>query len=437
MRSKILFIFLIISTFCSAQSVPNTNTFSLQDVINIIGGESLDSAFFYSVQSYFDTNNKGNEDRLSNFKNYKYPKYVTLENTYNITTSSFSVNCQSNQNNDEPITERGICWSTSINPITSNSHTVVSGNVGSYNSTASGLNSGTTYYVRAYIITSVETTYSNEAIVNTLQDPTVVATFISPYIKVGYLDCLNSSGNVPSTATFRSTVSSSGTSITNSGLIYSLTDFNPNINTGTVVSSGISGDHTDCLVVSGLQAGKVYAFRAWALSSLGYTYSDVELVTTEAPVYTPPSIGSEIDGGTIISIVEDSEGYDCLIASDILEEFPLHWFNTKDYINAVYTNESRTDATGSKYRWWFPSVNEAKLIRTYQQSFTFPSISPLNIPINRSYWTSYQITQTILAPFRIYKARKLDFSNNAESDLISAYKENYFFVVKYYYFHKQ
>jgi len=54
-------------------AVPDTNTFSLQDVTNELGlgsGDSLIDCFNDATSSEFDPNYKGDGDRLSNFRNY-------------------------------------------------------------------------------------------------------------------------------------------------------------------------------------------------------------------------------------------------------------------------------------------------------------------------------------------------------------------------------
>lgn len=70
MKSKLLIIALLISSWCFAQSVPNTNTFRLSDVTTITGGTTLGQAFANSVDAYFDPTYKGTKDRLSNFRHY-------------------------------------------------------------------------------------------------------------------------------------------------------------------------------------------------------------------------------------------------------------------------------------------------------------------------------------------------------------------------------
>ena len=69
-----------------------------------------------------------------------------------------------------PITVRGICWSTSHNPTTSNSHATSGSGTGSFTVNMTGLTALTTYYVRAYATNSVGTEYGNEVSFTT-EDP--------------------------------------------------------------------------------------------------------------------------------------------------------------------------------------------------------------------------------------------------------------------------
>ena len=60
-------------------SVPNTTTFSLQDVVNEIVPETNDlvNCFDNAFESSFDPLYKGNKDNLLNFRNYRSP-YIVL-----------------------------------------------------------------------------------------------------------------------------------------------------------------------------------------------------------------------------------------------------------------------------------------------------------------------------------------------------------------------
>lgn len=68
--------------------VPNTNTFSLQDVANVVDiwdYYTLNNAFDYAIASRFDPRYEGNKDRLSNFRNYGYTGNLTYKSRLSIT----------------------------------------------------------------------------------------------------------------------------------------------------------------------------------------------------------------------------------------------------------------------------------------------------------------------------------------------------------------
>ncbi len=60
------------------------------------------------------------------------------------------------------VTVRGICWSTAINPTTSNSRTTDGTGSGSFSSSMTGLIPNTRYHVRAYATNSVGTSYGSD-----------------------------------------------------------------------------------------------------------------------------------------------------------------------------------------------------------------------------------------------------------------------------------
>ena len=93
---------------------------------------------------------------------------VELAPTVTTTTvSSISQNAASGggevtSEGSSTVTERGICWSTSPNPTTSDSKTNEGTGTGAFISLLSGLSSNTLYYVRAYATNSNGTSYGNE-----------------------------------------------------------------------------------------------------------------------------------------------------------------------------------------------------------------------------------------------------------------------------------
>ena len=70
---------------------------------------------------------------------------------------------------------RGVCWSTSEYPTTSNSKTTDGSGTGSFTSLLSGLTENTNYYIRAYATNSVGTTYGSQVSFTTIANPVVVS----------------------------------------------------------------------------------------------------------------------------------------------------------------------------------------------------------------------------------------------------------------------
>ena len=57
---------------------------------------------------------------------------------------------------------RGVCWGTAPTPDIDGNHTTEGTGIGGFSSTLEGLNSNTTYYVRAYVVTDHGLAYGNE-----------------------------------------------------------------------------------------------------------------------------------------------------------------------------------------------------------------------------------------------------------------------------------
>jgi len=90
------------------------------------------------------------------------PTLTTLSAT-NITEYSVTLGGSISNVGNPPYTERGVCWSTSENPTTSNSKKQVSGSgIGDYTTSVTGLEVEKTYYVRAYAINTEGTAYGNQ-----------------------------------------------------------------------------------------------------------------------------------------------------------------------------------------------------------------------------------------------------------------------------------
>lgn len=175
MRNKLLIFLLLISSYCFGQSVPNTETFSLQDVYNAVHDHTpatigtLQSCFDNAISGYFNATYNQDSYATANsmlrFRDYKptgcsLPTVTTASITDILgTTASGGGNVTSDGGCS--VTARGVCWNTSTNPTISNSHTTDGSGIGSFTSSLTGLTCNTVYYVRAYAINSQGTSYGD------------------------------------------------------------------------------------------------------------------------------------------------------------------------------------------------------------------------------------------------------------------------------------
>ena len=81
--------------------------------------------------------------------------------------------------------ERGICWSTSSNPNVNGSHAISGAGTGNFMVNMIDLSSNTTYYVRAYAISSVDIAYGDEVSFHTTIPPQAPMGAINGLFSVG------------------------------------------------------------------------------------------------------------------------------------------------------------------------------------------------------------------------------------------------------------
>lgn len=96
---------------------------------------------------------------------------VTTAAVSDITLTTATGNGNVTADNDSPITERGVCWKTSTGPTTADSKATSAGTTGVFTANITGLSPGVHYYVRAYAINNVGTSYGSEVEFDTLSWP--------------------------------------------------------------------------------------------------------------------------------------------------------------------------------------------------------------------------------------------------------------------------
>ena len=167
------------------------------------------------------------------------------------------------------VTARGICWNTSANPTTANSHTTNGSGTGSFSSILTGLADNTIYYVRAYAINSTGTGYGGSVTGKTLSRPILTTKAISGITEISAI-----SGGI---------ISFSGTSaVTAKGICWN-TSANPT--TGNTHISAGSGIGSFNITITGISQNNSYYVRAYAVNTLGISYGNQQ--TFSIPITAP------------------------------------------------------------------------------------------------------------------------------------------------------
>ena len=194
------------------------------------------------------------------------------------------------------ITARGVCWSLTQGPTTSDSKTNDGTGDGQFESSITGLAGGTTYHVRAYAVNKAGTAYGQDLTFTTLgQAPAAITMAATGISSAGAT--LNGTVNANDLETEVSFEYGTSTSYGQTA------EATPGQANGNSVTS-ISG------TVSGLTAGVTYHFRIVAVNSLGTVYgSDMTFTTTGAlPVATTQAAGSISSTGATLNAMVNANG---------------------------------------------------------------------------------------------------------------------------------
>ncbi len=205
---------------------------------------------------------------------------VTTSGITEITSTSAKGGGEVTDQGADPVTERGICWSTSHEPMATGNHATSGTGTGSFICDMTNLTPNQTYYVRAYATNSKGTAYGDEVDFMAMEGLPSVET-------VDVTNVTTSSAKVNYKVTIEG-----GLEVDEHGICWSESNTIPTINDHYV--SGGNGTGTFSVDLTGLNPGTKYYVRAYAKNEQGgEAYGTAKDFTTEATLPTVTTDGIE------------------------------------------------------------------------------------------------------------------------------------------------
>jgi len=213
---------------------------------------------------------------------------VITTNITNISQTTATTGGNVTNDGGAAILDRGVCWSTNINPTLIDNYSTDGTGTGSFTSNLIGLAQGITYYVRAYATNSIGTAYGSQVSFTTLNIPTLTTNSIT---NIG-MSTATSGGNI---------TSDGGSTITERGICWNSSP-NPLITDSHTTDGNGIGIFTSNM--TGLSLNVIYYVRSYATNGQGTAYGN------ELTFSTVVAIGDSYQGGIIAYILQPGDpGY--------------------------------------------------------------------------------------------------------------------------------
>ena len=190
-------------------------------------------------------------------------------------------------------TTAGVTWSTTNNPSIATSPYTTDGANGTINASNSsnitGLSAGTTYNVRAYAVTPLDTLYGAPLSFTTAAPSKPSLTTVAATNVLS--NKATSGGN---------NIDSGGIAITQKGVCWSTTSGTESATVGNSFTSDGTGSASFTSIINSLQPSTTYYVKAYAKNSLGVGYGNEITFTTGAAVPYLSAIASSLSFGTAV-----------------------------------------------------------------------------------------------------------------------------------------
>jgi uncharacterized protein (TIGR02145 family) len=302
----------------------------------------LTPGFTYNVRAYAKNSAGTAYGNVIVTKTSASVPVVESRSISNITPSTVSISSNVTYDGGVNVTSRGVCWSTTSNPTTSDSKTTDGAGTGIYASSVTGLTYGTTYYFRSYATNSTGTGYSSEFPIKTLANLPDVST---SGISVITITTATGGGAI---------ISDGGAAIKEMGVCLS-TSQNPTI-ANTKVINGVNAIGNFTCGITSLIPGTTYYLKAFATNSTGTAYGAQVNFTTISPIvsdmdgniYNSTTIGSQVWMASNLKTTKYKDGTVIPLVTSTTA-----WANLKTPGYCWYNNDATNkNIYGAMYNWY-------------------------------------------------------------------------------------
>jgi len=189
-----------------------------------------------------------------------------------------------------PVTVRGVCWSTQINPtIADNTSNEGSSNGLPYISSITGLSSGVTYHIRAYATSDFATGYGDDISFTTLGTAATVITGAASSITA-------------TSAIAGGNVTSEGSSpVVYRGVCWSTTAYPT---TADNITTDGAGTGVFASSITGLSSNVTYHFRAYVTTLFGTYYGADNIISTTTGLFDEKLLSITLYPNPVIDILK-------------------------------------------------------------------------------------------------------------------------------------
>jgi len=274
---------------------------------------------------------------------------VSIDAVTGITANSATSRGEVTSEGGATVTSRGVCWSTSQSPTTSDSKTSNGSGLGSFTSSITGLNPGITYTLKAYAVNSIGTSYSSSTSFSTIALAPVLTTAVITAVSA---TSAGSGGNVSNDG---------GSAVTARGVCWSTTTSPTISNSKTSDGSGIGNFNS---TIYGLAPSTVYYVRAYATNSAGTGYGNqisfktlaLTVTDVDGNTYSTVTIGTQVWMAENLKVTKYNDG---TAISNVTNNTTWAYLTTGAY--CWYNNDATTykSTYGALYNWY--TANTGKL----------------------------------------------------------------------------